>query len=130
MPRKNDLEQQALQIIVSHGKEGIRQRDLWRALGASSREGSRLALRLERKGLIYREQELYEGRWTYRLIAKHQPPTFDSLVGVPCIACPDSDKCYPGGMISPERCERLEKWLLQNAAKAASKNPGEEAAEQ
>jgi uncharacterized membrane protein len=50
MPKHNDLEQKALQIIMNYGNEGLLQSELWRKLGASSREGSRIALKLEGKG--------------------------------------------------------------------------------
>ena len=47
MPKRNDLEQKALQFITNTGFEGVPQSELWRKLGASSREGSRIALKLE-----------------------------------------------------------------------------------
>jgi len=65
MPKRDDLEYKALHFIVNMGSQGVLQSDLWRKLGASSREGSRIALKLENKGLIRREKELFGGRWTY-----------------------------------------------------------------
>lgn len=67
MPKRNDLEQKALQYVMNTGFGGVLQSDLWRELGATSREGSRISLKLESKGMIRREKELREGRWTYRL---------------------------------------------------------------
>lgn len=58
MPKRNDLEQKALHFVVNTGYQGVLQSELWRELGASSREGSRVALKLEEKGLIRREKEL------------------------------------------------------------------------
>lgn len=113
MPKHNDLEHRALQIVISKGKEGILQSDLWRDLKASSREGSRISLKLERKGLIRREQELYQGRWTYRLYTKRLPATIDSIITSPCIACSDINKCVVGGSVSPIICGNLTKWLLE-----------------
>ena len=39
MPKRNDLEQKALQFVLNTGYEGVLQSDLWRQLRASSREG-------------------------------------------------------------------------------------------
>jgi len=50
MPKRNDLEQKAFQFVVNTGYEGVLQSELWRKLGASSREGSRIAIKLEDKG--------------------------------------------------------------------------------
>ncbi|MCL6578203.1 MAG: transcriptional regulator [Candidatus Bathyarchaeota archaeon] len=94
------------------GFEGILQSDLWRKLGASSREGSRIALKLEAKKLIRREKELREGRWTYRLYPKRVPASIDSIADCPCLMCPDNARCDPSSSISPQNCERLTDWLL------------------
>ena len=51
MPKRNDLEQKALHYVVNTGYQGVLQSDLWRELGASSREGSRVSIKLEEKGL-------------------------------------------------------------------------------
>jgi hypothetical protein len=112
MPKRNDLEQKALQQIMNVGFEGILQSDLWRKLGASSREGSRIALKLEAKKLIRREKELREGRWTYRLYPKRVPASIDSIADCPCLMCPDNARCDPSSSISPQNCERLTDWLL------------------
>ena len=34
----------------------------------------------------------------------------------PCGVCPVFDQCSPGGIVSPERCEYLDAWLLQGQA--------------
>lgn len=115
MPKHNDLEHRALQVIINKGKEGVLQCDLWRELKASSREGSRIALKLERKGLVRRERELYDGRWTYRLFAKKQPATIDSIINCPCLTCSDIDRCGAGDVTSPNNCEKLTAWLHELA---------------
>jgi len=115
MPKHNDLEQKALQFIVNTGHEGVLQSELWRKLGASSREGSRIAIKLENRGLIRRERELCNGRWTYRLYPKRLPASINSIIDCPCLLCPDSSRCSPSGSISPWNCEKLTKWLLQIA---------------
>ncbi|MEM3704229.1 MAG: Lrp/AsnC family transcriptional regulator, partial [Candidatus Bathyarchaeia archaeon] len=115
MPKHNDLEQKALQIITNTGNDGLLQSELWRKLGASSREGSRIALKLENKGLIRRERELCDGRWTYRLYPKRLPASINSILDCPCMMCPDSQRCAPTGTITPQNCEKLTDWLLRLA---------------
>jgi hypothetical protein len=112
MPKRNDLEQKAFQFIVNTGYDGVLQSELWRQLGASSREGSRIALKLEDKGLVRREKELQDGRWTYRLFPKRLPASIESIVDCPCLMCQDNPKCDPSSVISPQICDRLTEWLL------------------
>ena len=111
MPKRNDLEQKAFQFIMNTGYEGVLQSDLWRKLGASSREGSRIALKLEGKGLIRRERELQDGRWTYRLYPKRLPASIESIADCPCLMCQDNPRCDPSSAISPQICEKLTEWL-------------------
>lgn len=112
MPRRNDLEHHALQIVMGKGSEGILQSDLWRELGANSRDGSRISLKLEIKNLIKREREMSNGRWTYRLFVKRQPLEIDSVLDIPCVTCIDISKCEAGGEVSPAVCDNLTRWLL------------------
>ncbi|MGA9387393.1 MAG: transcriptional regulator [Candidatus Bathyarchaeia archaeon] len=112
MPKRNDLEQKALQFVMNTGHEGVLQSDLWHKLGGSSREGSRISIKLENKGLIRREKELRDGRWTYRLFPKRLPASIDSIADCPCLMCPDNSRCDPSSAISPQNCERLTGWLL------------------
>ena len=112
MPKRNDLEQKALHYVVNTGYQGVLQSDLWRELGASSREGSRVSIKLEEKGLIRREKELQEGRWTYRLYPKRLPASIESIVDCPCLLCADNARCDPTTAISPKSCPRLTDWIL------------------
>ncbi len=112
MPKRNDLEQKALHYIVGTGYQGVLQSDLWRELGASSREGSRVSIKLEEKGLVRREKELQEGRWTYRLYPKRLPASIETIIDCPCLLCPDNARCDPTTTISPKSCQRLTDWIL------------------
>jgi hypothetical protein len=112
MPKRNDLEQKALHYVVNTGYQGVLQSDLWRELGASSREGSRVSIKLEEKGLIRREKELQEGRWTYRLYPKRLPASIETIIDCPCLLCPDNARCDPTTTISPKSCPRLTDWIL------------------
>lgn len=111
MASRSDLEQEAFQIIVSNGEEGVLQSQLWRKLDATSREGSRIALKLKDKGLIVREKELFDGRWTYRLYPKRLPATIDSIADCPCLLCPENQRCGSSYTVSPKACKKLTEWL-------------------
>jgi DNA-binding Lrp family transcriptional regulator len=112
MPKRDDLEYKALHFIVSTRNQGVLQADLWRKLGASSREGSRIALKLENKGLIRREKVLFDGRWTYKLLPKKLPASINSVIECPCLMCPNDARCGAYGAISPNECERLTEWVV------------------
>lgn len=120
MPRYNALEHKALQVIVSAGNQGILQSELWRKLDATSREGSRIAIKLEKKGLVNRERELWQGRWTYRLYPKRMPPSIDSILGCPCLTCPDDSRCGAWSTVTPNECVKLTEWIISLAEKEAS----------
>jgi hypothetical protein len=109
--RHNNLEYKVLQIIKESGSQGILQSQLWKRIGATSREGSRISLKLEKAGLIERIRELHDGKWTYKLIAKKRIVSLDSVIDIPCIFCLQQDKCDVEGSISPTTCKRLSEWL-------------------
>lgn len=111
MPRNNDLEQRALQLILEADDEGLLQSELWKRLGVTSREGSRLALKFEEKGVVERKRVLHDGRWTYKLFSQTKPVTIDSIRDCPCINCDELDKCFEGGQMSPIRCPLLTAWV-------------------
>ena len=100
------------EIAATYGNNGIHQSDLWKKLKLTSRDGSRLALKLERMGLITREKILLKGRWTYKLIIVKSPIGTDSLSGAPCLVCPVESKCSLDGDISPKTCQFIEDWVL------------------
>jgi DNA-binding MarR family transcriptional regulator len=56
-------ERAALELVRETG--GIHQSDFWKELDVSSRQGSRLAERLEKAGLVDREETVYDGHNTY-----------------------------------------------------------------
>jgi len=124
MPRRNDLEHKALHFIANTGSQGVLQSEMWRKLDASSREGSRIAIKLENKGLIRRERELFDGRWTYRLYPKRQPASINSIIDCPCLMCPEDPKCGAWSNISPNKCEKLTEWIL-GLVQREMNSPGE-----
>ncbi|MGQ9542465.1 MAG: helix-turn-helix transcriptional regulator [Candidatus Bathyarchaeia archaeon] len=112
MARRGTTEQDLLNVLMNAGEKGILQSELWKTVTSDSREGSRAILRLEKKKLIERRKELYEGRWTYRVMAKRKIPRVDSIVDVPCAFCEFEARCGQSSIISPAKCERLTVWLI------------------
>lgn len=78
-------EKRAMRLIESEG--GVPQSELWKKLDVSSREGSRIASRLEDRGMVEREEVVYEGNRTYMV-----EPVVDKL---------DYSLLVAGNMISP-----------------------------
>lgn len=78
-------ERRALRLIES--EDGFPQSKLWKELDVSSRKGSRIASSLEDRGLIEREEDVYEGNRTYILY-----PVVEKL---------DYSLLVAGDMISP-----------------------------
>ena len=100
------------EIIAGYENNGTLQSELWKKLKLSSRDGSRLALKLERMGMITREKILEKERWTYKLIIKKIPINTKSIEGSPCLTCPVEAKCSLDGEISPKTCKLIEDWVL------------------
>ena len=120
---KMDMEKltnKVCEIIADFEEKGMLQSELWKKLKLNSRDGSRLALRLERRGLISREKILQKGRWTYKLIIEQAPIKLESLVDSPCLTCPVEQKCdfenaYPEP--SPLHCQLIEDWVTVEFSK-------------
>ena len=104
-------------ILAEKESEGMFQSELWKKLKLTSRDGSRLALKLERMGTITREKLLEKGRWTYKLILKKTPISTLSIEDAPCLVCPVEQKCSLEGEISPRNCQFIEDWVLAEIKK-------------
>jgi len=100
------------EIIAGYESDGIFQSQLWKKFKLSSRDGSRLALKLERMGMITREKILEKERWTYKLIIKKTPISTKSIEGSPCLTWPVEAKCSLDGEISPKTCQYIEDWVM------------------
>jgi len=114
----NALTNKVCEILVNFESAGMFQSELWKKLKLTSRDGSRLALKLERMGMITREKLLEKGRWTYKLILKKTPISTTSMENAPCLVCPVEQKCSIDGEISPRTCQWIEDWVF-----AELKNP-------
>ena len=106
-------------ILAERESEGMFQSELWKKLKLTSRDGSRLALKLERIGFINREKILEKNRWTYKLILKKTPISTQSIENSPCLVCPVEQKCSLEGEISPRNCQFIEDWVIAEMKKPA-----------
>ena len=104
-------------VLAERELDGMLQSELWKKLKLNSRDGSRLALKLERMGTITREKLLEKGRWTYKLIIKKTPISTQSIENSPCLVCPVEQKCTLDGEISPRNCQFIEDWVLAEMKK-------------
>src|SRR3970282_1828829 len=79
-----NLTKKVCDIVAKYVTEGMLKSELWKKLKVTSRDGSRLALKLERLGIISREKILEKGRWTYKLIIKRTPVSTESIEDAQC----------------------------------------------
>jgi predicted DNA-binding transcriptional regulator len=118
-----DLTSRVYKLVVERGRDGVLQSEIWKELGLTSRDGSRLAIRLERRGLIGRVKVLEEGRWTYKLTPLRFPTDMTSIEKAPCIVCQYEPKCSVEGEISPYVCPWIGPWVIQEALAARTQAP-------
>ena len=108
-----DFTSNVYKLVVDHGSEGVLQSIVWKDLKLSSRDGSRLVIRLERRGMIRREKVLEDGRWTYKLTPLRMPVQIKSIEAVPCITYPYKAKCSLSGVVSPLSCPWISEWVTK-----------------
>ena len=108
-----DLTSRVYKLVVERGKDGVLQSEIWKELGLTSRDGSRLAIRLERRGLIGRVKVLEDGRWTYKLTPLRLPANISSMESAPCIVCPVESKCSVTTEINPFTRPLIGPWVLK-----------------
>jgi hypothetical protein len=106
-----DLAGKSLKIITNNGRDGIIQSKLWKELDLNSREGSRVAITLEKRSLIKRVKFFENGRWSYRLLPSKQPVSMDCIESAPCLSCPVEHMCSVDSLYSPHSCRLVEDWI-------------------
>ncbi len=112
LPAKmSKLEEKALKVLMKYEKEGILQSELWHKLGVTSREGSRIGIKLEKKGFVKRVKAFANDRWTRRLVPLISQMDISSLDGIPCPACVYESVCGPRGEHHYRTCILIEEWL-------------------
>ncbi len=111
------MERKVYEVIREAGDAGIMQRDLWRRTGLDSRLGMRILRRLERQGLVSREEIVYKGRRSYliRVKAPAEREVYlpEYLDRIPCFFCPSLRRCAYGerDILS---CPLLNRWLNED----------------
>ena len=118
----DDLTGKVFRTIISNGKDGILQSELWKELDLTSRDGSRVAIRLEKRSLIRREKILESGRWTYKLFAAKLPVDTVSIERAPCLTCPVEHMCSIDRSYSPTSCNLIEDWLITSLDNNSNSN--------
>jgi predicted DNA-binding transcriptional regulator len=118
-----DLTSRVYKLVVERGRDGVLQSEIWKELELTSRDGSRLAIRLERRGLIGRVKVLEEGRWTYKLTPLRFPTDMTSIEKAPCIVCQYESKCNVDGEVSPYVCPWIGPWVIEEARVARAQLP-------
>lgn len=108
-------------LFLANYEDGIVQSELWKKFKLTSRDGSRLALKLERMGIITREKILKNKRWTYVLKIKKTPVSTASIENAPCLVCPVEQKCSLDGEVSPRTCQWIEDWTIAELSKPKKK---------
>ena len=118
-----DLTSRVYKLVVERGRDGVLQSEIWKELRLTSRDGSRLAIRLERRGLIGRVKVLEEGRWTYKLTPLRFPTDMASIEKAPCIVCQYEPKCSIDGEVSPYVCPWVGPWVIEEMRLAKAQVP-------
>ena len=108
-------------LYLSNFEDGMVQSELWKKFKLTSRDGSRLALKLERMGIITREKILENKRWTYVLKIKKTPVSTESIENAQCLVCPVEQKCSLDGEVSPRTCQWIEEWTIAELSKPKKK---------
>ena len=80
----------------------------------TSRNGSRLAMKLEKQSLIKRERILEKGRWTYKLLPMEISVDAESIDKASCLTCPVEHICSVDSNYSPNNSNLIEDWLLSS----------------
>jgi hypothetical protein len=109
-----DLAGRGLRIITDKGRGGIVQSQLWKELELNSRDGSRLAISLEKRSLIKRVRFFENGRWTYRLLPTRLPISLECIESAPCLSCPGEHMCSIDSSYSPHNCSLVENWITMS----------------
>ena len=107
-----DLTSRVYRLVVERGMEGVLQSEIWKELGLTSRDGSRLAIRLERWGLVGRVKSLEEGRWTYKLSPLRFPTDMASIENAPCMASQREPRCSMGEEVDALTCTWIGPWVI------------------
>lgn len=103
------LEDKILSILQNAEDLAMTQSGLAKALEMTSRDISRIVVKLERRGVVKRLQVKDGGRSSYSVKLLKRTPKIDlnDVVWCACFTCPDLERCGRGQPVSPETCNKL-----------------------
>lgn len=103
------LEDRILSALQSSENLTMTQSSLAKALDMTSREVSRVIVKLERRGVVKRIQGREGGRSSYKVKLLKKAPRIDlsDVVWCSCFTCADLERCGRGQPVSPESCNKL-----------------------
>jgi len=103
------LEDRILSILQSSENLTTTQSGLAKTLQMTSRDISRIVIKLERRGVVKRLRVKDGGRSSYKVKLLKRTPKIDlnDVAWCACFTCPDLEKCGRGQPISPETCNKL-----------------------
>jgi DNA-binding MarR family transcriptional regulator len=124
----SDKETRILVEVYRAGGE-VMLKDVWRAMGIRSKAGMPFVNKLEKKGLLIKENVGSKNKVMYKVkltelgmaIAKElveagslmKVLTYELLTKIPCFFCPYIDVCGTTNEITPEKCEFINKWIYE-----------------
>jgi len=119
-----ELEARILMELYKAGGD-VMLKEIWKSVGMKSKAGMPLVRRLERMGLLIKEN-VGKGKVRYRVrltetgarVAKDlvemgslaRLRIYDVAVKIPCFHCPYIDVCGNSEELTPEVCEYINKW--------------------
>ena len=103
------LEDRILSILQSSEDLAMTQSGLAKVLEMTTRDISRVVIKLERRGVVKRLQVKDGGRSSYNVKLLKKTPKIDlnDVVWCACFTCADLEKCGRGQPVSPETCNKL-----------------------
>jgi predicted transcriptional regulator len=103
------LEDKILSTLQSSEDLTMTQSGLAKVLDMTSRDISRIVVKLERRGVVKRVQVKEGGRNSYKVKLLKKTPRIDlsDVVWCACFTCADLEKCGKGQPVSPEICNKL-----------------------
>lgn len=124
----SDKETRILVEVYRAGGE-VMLKDVWKAMGIRSKAGMPFVNKLEKKGLLIKENVGSKNKVMYKVkltelgmaIAKElveagslmKVLTYELLTKIPCFFCPYIDVCGTTNEITPEKCEFINKWIYE-----------------
>lgn len=101
----------------------VYQSDVSKELGLDPRVISKYLIKFEEEGLIERKEVMYKGKKTYVVVPNLSRirevlgrfgedvvtlgELLENALRVPCITCPNINRCYEGGFYDPTNCSYL-----------------------